>query len=125
MSDSQSAQRGAAFAAVLTLATPSPSTKKLSLCCVPKEWLINNQVLLYPKGGKSYIEALVKSGSHAGTKPDPKTWTKYAYVVKKRFTSYESAVNYVSANDNNDSDSHEGQIKKLQLIQKSIVEQGM
>lgn len=110
--------RGHAYSVVLTI--DSPKANKLNIHIVPTNW-IEKDVLYYPPGslGKSVIDGLIISGPFAVC--DKKKWSKYAFILKKTFKSFELADKYLQSSiATDDSDTDDVNLKLLQKKQAAI-----
>lgn len=107
------------FSVVYTI--ESPKDTSLSVHVVPTHWLVDG-VLYYPpsKFGKSKTLHMIKASEFITV--DLK-WKKYAYVLKKTFTAYDTACKYAESkekSEDTDSDADNAILKKLQKQQGAI-----
>jgi hypothetical protein len=107
------------YAAVLTIENVKAS--QMNIHVVPGHWMKDN-VLFYPPDsmGKTTIEGIIKAGRFAAI--DMKKWKKYAFIVKKRFKSFDSANSYVNERQQTDDtdENDDAQLEQLKKAQANI-----
>lgn len=91
---------------------------------VPSHWIVG-KVLHYPpaKAGKEKIESLLRAATLVSI--DPK-WKKYAFVLKKKFNSFDDATNFANKkgkSDDTDSEADNKMLAQLLKMQAAINEQ--
>lgn len=106
------------FIVVMTLKSPSSACKILHVFTVPRPWLLSKNTLAYPPFSASVIESQARMGFRS-LKPEA-NWKKFAYVVKKKFQTYEDAQSYVSQNAEVSSDHDNHNLELLHRIQLSL-----
>lgn len=105
------------YAAVLTI--KSTKAKEAELSLVLSEWLCGATTLLFPPNATDMsIDGYLKLGQEA-PKPTDK-WLKYAYILKRKFLTYDEGTAYVKQHETAFSEAEDKYLEQLKKLQRLI-----
>lgn len=107
---------GNAYAAVMSIESVKSTT--INIHIVPYHW-IDGQIMYYPPDilGKSVIEGMIQAGAFA-VAPNKKKWKKFAFILKKKFRSFDLANIYINKHQSDDTDdTDDANLKQLVRLQ--------